>query len=275
MAARSISLSVLTLCTLAPTHDEGHADCAGSRDWHQSRADDVIDRLSSYGALGLAQLTLLIVSIWCWTPNTFNLGTPENSTVLLAGGVPHPSGYPWLRSLGGLDGTSKGGDYLRARGRPAMRIFRGRGSLLARASSPRDVRGWPDPPALAGAFLPPRRSRSGISTTQRCGVRTWPCAWWRSSPAVRDETCPIGVALAPLLQPPHRRVAVPLASVQPGPAAGHTRRCAGALGLLGSALGCCLCDPRHRDRGAWRWGRTPSPSMDSSSMSRDRFGASG
>ncbi len=49
--------------------------------------------------LGLAALLLLLT--WWSLPRTIQAGDAgEFATVMLRGGVPHPSGYPWMRALG-------------------------------------------------------------------------------------------------------------------------------------------------------------------------------
>ncbi len=47
-------------------------------------------------------ITLALVALWA-LPRTIQAGDAgELSTVMLRGGIPHPSGYPWMRVLGGL-----------------------------------------------------------------------------------------------------------------------------------------------------------------------------
>lgn len=234
--------------------------------------------------IGLA-LGLVALAVWA-APSAVQAGDAgELSTVMLRGGVPHPSGYPWMRALG-----------------PIARLLEQLGVAPARAAAL--------PCALCGAaawvvLLGP------VSRLVSWKVATWAVAFMGTASivvlhafdaevwglhlllcacfvrlALRDPPCsPLRLGLMLGLAVSHHLSAVLLVPLAIGAAlparepGGDARRWAmsalraGGLGLAGSALGLlAYATLMIGDGGAWRWGDTQSLSGLLHHVSRGDYG---
>ena len=223
----------------------------------------------------------MVVVVWCCLPNTVQPGDAgEFSTVMLAGGVPHPSGYPWIRALGWV-----GTGLMNAGLPPALAaaipcasfallgIF-----LLARLSGGRGTDTPLDGPSLLGASL---FALSPLAVRHLYDAEVWGPHLALCMVAVlacQARRAPLVIGLALGLAVSNHLTAVllvPLAVGAAWPRRGSARALlrAGGLGVLGSALGLLpLATLAIGGGGAWRWGDTQSIQGLFAHVTRQDFG---
>jgi hypothetical protein len=216
----------------------------------------------------LASVAVVLVSIAAWAmPTSVQAGDAgELSTVMLRGGVPHPSGYPWMRILGLF-----------------ARAFEGLGVASATAAALpcalAAIVGWLLVLVACARWVAPAPAAFGVlvaATSAPVVVHCNDAEVWgplvlaagivlvlasRQAPSAFALGVAVGVAVS------HHLTAVLLVPIVVGAAwpsptdvsAPESRRAAllrrGAAGLAGAALGlCAYLTLAIGSEGAWRWG---------------------
>jgi hypothetical protein len=216
--------------------------------------------------VGLAVLAVGLVALATWAcPRHVQPGDAgEFATVMLEGGVPHPSGYPWMRVLGGP-----------ARAFAAIGMPPALAAALPCALA--GAAGWTWIAAILSRFVPGVIACVAVALVATAHVVVVHTAdsevWgplvlavaavlhvaWRPSPRPFVVGLVLGLAVS------HHFTAIGLvpvaiAAVWPTPLRAATLVRTGARGLAGSALGlCAYATLAIGSGGPWRWGDVRSP----------------
>ncbi len=216
--------------------------------------------------VGLAVLAVGLVALATWScPRHVQPGDAgEFATVMLEGGVPHPSGYPWMRVLGGP-----------ARAFAAIGMPPALAAALPCALA--GAAGWTWIAAILSRIVPGLIACGAVAlvaASHLVVVHTADSEVW--GPLVlavaavlhvawRSHPRPFVVGLVLGLAVSHHFTAIGLvpiavASVWPVPFGVRALVHVGMRGLAGSALGlCAYATLAIGDGGPWRWGDVRSP----------------
>lgn len=210
-------------------------------------------------------LAILLAAVAAWAmPRAIQAGDAgELATVMLRGGIPHPSGYPWMRVLGPV---ARAFEYLGLSPALAAALPCALAGIGAWLVLHRVATAWGLP--VAGALTLAVVATSGVVVAHVNDSEVWGlhllfCAAFVYTAFVTRRS-PLVLGLALGLAVSHHLTAVllvPLAIGAAWPTPGRPAAVlrAGLLGVAGSVLGLLAFGTLALgDGGAWRWGDTRS-----------------
>lgn len=228
-------------------------------------------------ALGVLAVGLVALAAWACPRHVQPGDAGEFATVMLEGGVPHPSGYPWMRVLG-----------IPARAFAAIGMPPALAAALPCALA--GAAGWTWIAAIVARVVPGVIACGAVALVASAHVvvvHTADSEVW--GPLVLAVAAVLHVAWRPRPRPfvvglvlglvvSHHFTAiglVPIAVAAVWPVPFDARRLVrvGVQGLLGSALGlCAYATLAIGDGGPWRWGDVRSPAGLAAHVLRRDYG---